>query len=78
MEIKARIKGGIMKPMNFNKKLVLKKNTITNLDITEMNALRGGENDPETIPASHLIYSGCLACPTYTCVPSNCSGLYCC
>jgi len=55
-----------MKPRNFDK-LVLKKKTIVNLEITELKVLFGG-GDRDTIPVSYPLASGCPICPTYTCI----------
>jgi natural product precursor len=53
-----------MKNKNFNKKLVLNKKTIVDLDNTEMNNLRGGvETETPTICRTRCV-SNCDTCPT--------------
>ena len=67
-----------MKVKKIRKKLSVNKETIAHLGNIEISYVLGGIDDIIK-PASYiLINSGCEGCHTYTCAPSNCSGLYCC
>lgn len=64
-----------MKTKKLRKKLTFNKETIAQLSNFEINDVLGGQGfEP---PASNH-NSGCQNCHTYTCVPSMCSGVYCC
>jgi hypothetical protein len=64
-----------MKVKKIRKKLTFNKETIAHLGNIEKKDVMGGGGIEK--PASGF-NSGCQGCYTYTCVPSNCSGLYCC
>lgn len=52
-----------MKTQKFNKKLVLNKNTIANLNNSEMNGLFAGKDAPiKPIPETEEL------CPSFTCI----------
>lgn len=59
-----------MKPKKINKKLVLKKNTISNLDNNGMNSVYGGvETFVKTVCFTECV-TDCFQCPTMR--PSRC------
>ena len=63
-----------MKSKNFKKKLTLNKKTIADLNILEMKDIYGGMDKPGI--SNILRDTGC-GCPSFTCVPSGCSGACC-
>jgi hypothetical protein len=80
-----------MKTPKINKKLNLKKVTVSNLDSTQMNDVRGGL--PQTVTCTEVCSKytwctcfstcivGCVAytqnCGTYYCVTNTCTQTYC-
>lgn len=57
-----------MKTKNLSKKLVLSKETVSNLSLGTMKEVLGGTNDSEQLPCfTYLITMEVTFCPNFTC-----------